>query len=124
MEINGNNVFKKGSTIPVAFAVEGLAPDIDITTEASNLEVDFYAVDECKGVYENPKKASLSFNEDSEWFIQLQNEENTFAAVLDTSHIDAGRVAGEVSFTIVDDTTGLRTRPIIPFLTDIIIREW
>lgn len=123
MEINGNNIYKIGSILPVAIAIEGVSPDVELTIEDADLHVRFYAVDECNGIIKGAKVLELSLMNDDDK-ICVTEEFNTFACVVDTSQLDEGRLAGEVIFNMPDEYTGFDAKPAIPFLTDYILKKW
>lgn len=120
MKIKGNNVYKIGSVLPVAFEVKGLSPAMDITQDEADMKVTYYTVDQHTGVRNSLKEVTLSFPNDDDKF-KATDEFNVFATQVDTSTLDAGRLAGEVSFDVFDQLGGFPIRPKVPFLTDYLI---
>ena len=123
MKLNGNNIYMKGSVLPVALEIEGLSPEIDISQPQADLRVTFYTVDACTGTRMGSKSLTLSLANDDDKFRSTE-EYNVFAAMVDTAALDVGRLAGEVSFDVDDELTALPLKPIVPFLTDYFIKSW
>ena len=121
MKLSGSNVFTQGSKFPVALVIENLAPTIDITSAQAGLKVKFYCLDEHDAVYPQAKTLELSLSGDSSKFVEA-DDYNTFALVVDSSQLDCGRLAGEVSWKMIDDCSNLPLEPVIPFITDYIIK--
>ena len=121
MKISGSNVFTQGSKIPVALGIENLSPAVDLKAASAELKAKFYALDEHGGVFPNAKTLELSYSSDSDKFIAGE-EYNTFACAVDTAQLDCGRLAGELSWKMTDEDSGLPAEPHIPFITDFIIQ--